>query len=352
MGWLTDRIGGRKVISFFCLFLGGGTFLMGKAETLFASSIFFGIVGIGAAAMWVPSATLIQKWFGTKKRGLALGILSASSGAGFGLMGLVLPVIVVKYNWRIGWFLLGIIGLSFFLLNGLLLRNQPEDMGLSPWGGRLDEIIKNNFPSKKAGYFEILRQRQLWVIGISYLLISYGSYALLDFIVTYGKMELNIPYSIASLFMTVTAFSGIPGGILMMILSDHIGTKKSLVIIYILLALSILSIIFVGSHISLLMVAVAWFGFLYGAIFPLVAACARDYFPKEVAGTVLGLLTIFYGVGAMITPVVTGYLADITLTFRWPFGLAAIACLFAGSLIGFLRRPRKFALGEEAELKR
>ena len=26
MGWLTDRIGGRKVISFFCLFLGGGTF--------------------------------------------------------------------------------------------------------------------------------------------------------------------------------------------------------------------------------------------------------------------------------------------------------------------------------------
>jgi predicted MFS family arabinose efflux permease len=27
MGWFTDRIGGRKVISFFCLFLGGGTFL-------------------------------------------------------------------------------------------------------------------------------------------------------------------------------------------------------------------------------------------------------------------------------------------------------------------------------------
>src|SRR4030067_3678261 len=32
MGWLTDRIGGRKVISFFCLFLGTGTFFMSKAE--------------------------------------------------------------------------------------------------------------------------------------------------------------------------------------------------------------------------------------------------------------------------------------------------------------------------------
>jgi predicted MFS family arabinose efflux permease len=40
MGWLTDRIGGRKVISFFCVFLGGGTFLMGKAKS-FPSAAFF-----------------------------------------------------------------------------------------------------------------------------------------------------------------------------------------------------------------------------------------------------------------------------------------------------------------------
>jgi predicted MFS family arabinose efflux permease len=53
-GWLTDRIGGRKVISFFCLILGGGTFLMGKAETFPGAAIFYSIVGVGAAATWVP----------------------------------------------------------------------------------------------------------------------------------------------------------------------------------------------------------------------------------------------------------------------------------------------------------
>src|SRR5512139_2678923 len=137
MGWLTDRVGGRRVISFFCLFLGGGSFLMGQAETLLASVFFFGIVGLGSAAMWVPSATLVQKWFGTDKRGLALGILNASAGSGFGLMGLFLPLIVIKYNWRFGWFILGIGGLFLFLLDGLLLRDRPEDMGLSPWGGKL-----------------------------------------------------------------------------------------------------------------------------------------------------------------------------------------------------------------------
>src|SRR5512136_3460353 len=148
MGGLTDRIGGRKVISFFCLFLGGGTFLMGQAESLLASAVFFGIVGLGAAAMWVPSATLIQKWFGADKRGLALGILNASAGTGFGLMGLFLPLIVVEYNWRFGWFILGIVGLFLFLLDGVLLRDRPEDMGLSAWGVKLGEAREKVLPKR------------------------------------------------------------------------------------------------------------------------------------------------------------------------------------------------------------
>jgi OFA family oxalate/formate antiporter-like MFS transporter len=346
MGWLTDRVGGRKVISFFCLFLGGGAFLMGKAESLLASVIFFAIVGLGASAMWVPSATLIQKWFGTNRRAVALGILNASSGAGFGLMGLFLPVIVIEYNWRFGWFILGIAGLSLFVLDGLLLRDRPKDMGLSPCGGMTGETRGKDF-SKRVSYLQILKQRQFWVVGISYLLVAYASYALIDFIVTYGKMELNIPYGIASLFITVAAFTGIPGGILIMILSGYIGTKKSLGLTYTLVALSILFVIFSGNNIPLLIVGVGWFGVLYGGIFPLVAACARDYFPKEITGTVLGLLTIFYGLGAMASPIVTGHLADVTGTFRWSFGLGACLSLFSAFWIGFLRKSKEFEEGED-----
>ncbi len=342
MGTLTDRIGARKVISFFCLFLGGGAFLMGKAANLYQAILFFGIVGIGSAAMWVPSATLIQNWFATTWRGMALGILNASSGAGFGCMGLVLPMMVLGQGWRFGWFFLGLVGLSLVLLNGPLLRDRPEAMGLSPWGGKGEEGRGRSLPLKQIDYMKILRQRPFWVLGISYFLISYGSYALLDFIVTYGLLELNIAYGTASLFVTVIAFCGIPGGILIMMLSNRIGTKRALGITYTLTGLSILFVIFEKSE-PLLMVGVGWFGVLYGGIFPLVAACGTDYCPKEVTGTILGLLTIFYGAGAMTTPVVTGYLADVTGTFRWPFGLGALASLSAGLLIRSLKRPSGWA---------
>ena len=340
MGWLTDRIGGRKVISLFCLLLGGGTFLMGTAKDLPISVIYYSFVGIGASATWVPIVTLIQNWFGEKKRGLALGILSPSYGIGFGLMGVILPVVVSEYHWRLGWFSLGIAGLFLIFLNGMLLRDHPEKMALSPWGeSRGEGTEKMAPPSQRIGYFEILRRGQFWIIGVSYFFISYGTYTLVDFIVTYGVMELNIPYAIASLSITVVAFSGVIGGFLLMALSDSIGRKTSLVIIQSLLALSILFVMGVGSRVSLLMVGLGCFGFLYGAIWPMYGACARDYFPKEITGAVFGLMTIFYGVGAMISPVLTGHLADLTGTFQWSFGLGAFAALMATLLTGWMGKP-------------
>jgi sugar phosphate permease len=342
MGWLTDRIGGRKVISFFCLVLGGGTFLMGSAWSFTASAFFYSIVGIGAAAMWVPYATLIQRWFGVKKRGLALGILNSSSAAGFGLMGFVLPLIVLRYHWRVGWYLLGIAGFFLFFLNGLLLRDQPEEMGLVPWGESVEKAKEITLPSQTMGYLEILKEGRFWIIGLSYFAIAYGTYAIVDFIVTYGTVELQIPYRVASLFITVFAMTGVVGGILLTTLSDYIGRKKSLVIIQTLVALSVLFVIFGGSDIRLLMLGMGCFGFLYGAIWPMYAACVGDYFPKEVTGTVLGLLTIFYGSGMMFSPVLTGYLADVTGTFRWSFGLGALMAFTAAMVIGFLRKPKDF----------
>jgi len=345
-GWLTDRIGGRFVISFFCLFLGTGTFLMGQASSLRTAILFHGIVGTGAAAVWTPVSALIQKWFGGRKRGLALGILSPSYALGFGLMGVVLPIIVKNYSWRMGWYLLGTSGLILIAINFLLLRDAPEKLGLLPWG---ETVTSPSRPLSEASinYWDIIKGRTFWLIGVSYLFISIAVYIVSDFIVTYGVVELKIPYPVASTLISIMALTSIVGGFLLMTLSDYIGRVKSLVIIHSLLALSIVFIIFAKNNISLLRVGIGWFGFIYGPIFPMYAACARDYFPKEVAGTVIGLLTLFYGIGAMVGPIVAGHLTDLTGSFSWSFGMGALAALLAGFIIGFTGRPRELIKREE-----
>jgi MFS family permease len=71
-------------------------------------------------------------------------------------------------------------------------------------------------------------------------------------------------------------------------------------------------------------------------------ACAWEDFSKEVIGTLFGLMTIFCGIGVMMSPVLTGYLADITGTFRWSFGLGRFVSFVAAFLIGFLKELGDF----------
>jgi MFS family permease len=56
-----------------------------------------------------------------------------------------------------------------------------------------------------------------------------------------------------------------------------------------------------------------------------------------MTGAVFGGMTIFYGLGAMTSPALTGHLADITGTFRWSFGLGASIALIAALCIGLIR---------------
>src|SRR4030042_6431657 len=58
LGYLVDRVSARKLLTLFSLILAAGTYLMGKPVSLFQACIFFGIVGGGSSAMWVPVATL------------------------------------------------------------------------------------------------------------------------------------------------------------------------------------------------------------------------------------------------------------------------------------------------------
>lgn len=72
------------------------------------------------------------------------------------------------------------------------------------------------------------------------------------------------------------------------------------------------------------MVCVSALGFFFHPVWPLYGACARDYFKDHVTGTIVGLWTLFYGVGGVIAPALAGYLADKTETFVYSFIFAIV----------------------------
>jgi len=57
-GFLTDRFGGRRVITTCAFILGAGILLMGTAKSLWTACVFYAVVGLGATGMWTPVITL------------------------------------------------------------------------------------------------------------------------------------------------------------------------------------------------------------------------------------------------------------------------------------------------------
>ena len=340
-GYLTDRLGARLVITTCALILGVGVILMGTIHELWSACLFYAVVGVGATGMWTPVLTVVQRWFTPKKRGLALGLISPGYGLGFAAMGAAFPWVVHNYTWRHAWYFLGAGALAMVLGNALLLRSDPERSGYRPWGEK--EGASPSAPAERASpatisFSSVFRNRNFWIIGLSYFAVAYSLYGVTTFMVDYAKTQLGIPIEKASLLATIHGSAQVIGVLTLLPLSDYLGRKKTIVVMNSLIAASLFGIILSGHSWDRLCFLIGLFAVFYGPTFPIYGACAGDYFPRGVLGTVIGAWTPFYGIGAIMSHWVTGLLRDSTGLYDLAFLTNGGMALVGVALILFVQK--------------
>lgn len=335
-GYLTDRFGARYVITTCTFILGVGVFLMGTAESLWTACLFYIIVGLGSTGMWTPIITVVQRWFAPNRRGLALGILSTGYGLGFATMGVVFPWIVNQFSWRYSWYFLGTGALLMVVANGLLLRSDPASAGYLPWGQKegslLTEEGKGSNP-KREPLSNVFKSSTFWLIGLSYFSISYSLYGITTFMVDYAQNQIGLPFEKASFLATIHGVCQVVGVLTVLPLSDYIGRKRTIIISNSFITICLAGILLYGSSWVMLYVLVGVLAVFYGVIWPMYGACAGDYFPKEVMGTVIGAWTPFYGLGAILVHWVSGVLRDSTGSYDYSFAINTVMAALAVLLI-------------------
>ena len=339
-GYLTDRFGARRVITICAFFLGVSVFLMGTVESLWMACLFYAMVGIGATGMWTPIITLVQRWFAPKRRGLGLGVLSTGYGLGFALMGIAFPWIVNHYSWRYSWYLLGAGALFMVAVNGLLLKSDPESAGYLPWGQKESTVSmpwSTTTLARKEQLIAVFKDRTFWLIGLSYACISYSLYGITTFMVDYAKYQIGLPLEKASLLATVHGVCQVAGVLTILPLSDHLGRKKAIILSNTFISACLAGILLVGNSWVMVCLLVGIMALFYGVTWPIYGACAADYFPKDLMGTVIGALTPLYGLGAILVHWVSGVLRDSTGRYDHAFMLNTITAVVAILLIRAIR---------------
>jgi len=331
-GYLTDRFGARYVITTCTFILGAGVFLMGTVESLWTACLVYTIVGLGSTGMWTPIITVVQRWFAPNRRGLALGILSTGYGLGFATMGVVFPWIVNQFSWRYSWYFLGTGALLMVAANGLLLRSDPASAGYLPWGQKegslLTEEGKGSNP-KREPLSNVFKSSTFWLIGLSYFSISYSLYGITTFMVDYAQNQIGLPFEKASFLATIHGVCQVVGVLTVLPLSDYIGRKRTIIISNSFITICLAGILLYGSSWVMLSVLVGALAIFYGVIWPMYGACAGDYFPKEVMGTVIGAWTPFYGLGAILVHWVSGVLRDSTGSYDYSFAVNTVMAALA-----------------------
>ena len=324
LGLISDRYDMRRLLTAFTLLLGVGALFMAFAKTVVGASIFFTFAGIGHAACWTPVVALVQRWVPEQRRGTALGFTSMGGGAGMAVWSLALPVIISHYSWRAGWISMGLFsflvaGMNFFLVHSHPVAKAPSES--SPSASITATSVLNS-------YRQLLKIDTLWFIGLSYLMVGFAVLVPYTYLSTYAVEILGFPYSASARFITTIAVAGLVGKLFLATLSDTLGRIAVMMMCCICMALGCGGMLIFSAGLGIYGACIV-FGLGFGAVWPVYAAAAPDFFPKDSAGSVIGLWTVFLGVGSIVSPILCGWTIDLTHRYDWTFALGISAALAA-----------------------
>jgi ACS family glucarate transporter-like MFS transporter len=131
-GWLSDRLGPRRVLTVGVVWWGIFTALTAivpsqlRGALLFFVAIRF-LLGAGEAVIYPASNQFVSWWIPTQERGIANGIIFAGVGVGAGITPPAISYVMYHYGWRSSFWMSAIIGLAAGLVWLLIARDKPED---------------------------------------------------------------------------------------------------------------------------------------------------------------------------------------------------------------------------------
>lgn len=342
-GWIIDRRGVKSILLAGVVTLGVSFALLSGVGSLWQYFVLCVLLGMGAS--WThhfPTQLLVAKWF-AKRRGLMIGILTTLSGIGNTLVPLLSAALIATVGWREALLILPILLVVPLLAVTLIVRNQPEDMGLFADGALAPPAAEpqgiragTHGSNRAAGDWAFFRQTSFWFIGGMMLLSAWGSFAVWHHIVLFARDEgfsATAAASVFSLFVGATTVSRFLSGPL----CDRISPTYAMLLNLVLIACSFVLLPMARTP-AILYLSMVILGLGYGGIVTCRPLVVFEHYGATGVGKIYGAATAMYTTGSFIGPVQSGYIYDRTGSYDLAFLLALILMCVSIVLMIPLRR--------------
>lgn len=314
-GSLTDRYGPRLVLMISVLMLGSGYALMSTIHAPWQLYLSYGILlGTGMSFAYLPVISTVSRWF-VRRRGTALGLTVAGVGIGTLLLAPFAQFLISEFGWRASYLILAALVVVIALPVSRLMRLDPSEKGLLPYGMQEMETQSNendDSPSSLADFSlkRAIQTTQFWLLAVMYASLVLAVQMVMVHLKAYA-VEFNVPEMAAATAVGLVGGASIGGRIVMGILSDRIGKKASFSTAYVLMAAMMFWLLRARQPWEFYVFSTV-FGFGYGACVPLFPAAIGDWFGTKFHGSIFGVLSAAAALGGTAGPLLAGYAYDTT----------------------------------------
>ncbi len=339
-GHIAQKIGSRRLIVIALVTIGASMALISRATDFLTVLVLYLITGMGSGAANVPVMALITAWFDRTIRGRAAGFVVIGSGFAILISGKLIPFVnsrVGPEGWRMNWLILAGIVTVIAVIGHFLLRNRPSDKGLRPLGG--EDITITPVPQTRAPELSIYKNRTLHLLGAIYFLFGYTYVIYVTFFVTALVKERGFSETVAGNFWSWVGFLSLFSGPVFGTLSDRIGRKAGLMLVF---SLQALAYLMVAANLPplFLYLSIGFYGIVAWSIPSIMVAAVSEYVGVDKALSAFGFITFIFGLGQIAGPSIAGVLAEQTGSFSSSFFMAAAFAGAAILLTAFLKKPR------------
>jgi MFS family permease len=356
-GGLMQRLGVRRTTIGALVLLAAGVGLASRITRPWQLVLDWGLLvgtGSGMVAL-VLGATVVNRWFHAR-RGLAMGLLTASTATGQLVFLPLLASVIDRHGWRAAVLIVAGAAALAVPVVALLLRERPGDLGLAPYGRLPEEPLTARgsvTPSSGPGptrlalgaLAEGARSRDFWLLFATFFICGASTNGLIGTHLIPAAHDHGIPEVRAASLLAMMGVFDLIGTTGAGWLSDRWSSRHLLAWYYGLRGLSLFFLPFAlsGPQASLWVFAV-WYGLDWIATVPPTLRLATDAFGSERAPIVFGWIGVGHQIGAALTAFSAGWvrtaLGDYQLAFWGSGGLCLVAAALA---LQVGRRPARVA---------
>ncbi|MFK4498333.1 MFS family permease [Bradyrhizobium japonicum] len=303
-------------------------------------------IGTGMTAL-VLGATIATRWFAAR-RGLVVGIMTASVATGQLVFLPLLASLTERYGWRLALgFVCIALGVSAVAVL-LAMRDRPSDVGLRPFGDEGTEPL----PAPPVSHGSITgvalgtlrdasKSRAFWILFATFFVCGASTNGLVQVHLIPMCLDFGIPQVQAAGLLAAMGIFDFFGTIMSGWLSDRYDNRYLLFWYYGLRGLSLIFLPFSDFSFYGLSIFAMFYGLDWIATVPPTVRLTAQKFGPERANLVFGWIFAGHQLGAGTAAFGAGFSRTVYESYLPAFFIAGALCVFASLIVLALSRQPK-----------